>query len=1114
MQILFTQGTGLNVDDDPRFMQPGDGDRENVIPVSDGKDGLLVSIKGNLEISGQNFGVGSVVGAVYDVKTHGVIFFLKGTTSKIVRYNIGASTFQLVADITIVKTHLSVRIIDRILVWTDDEPYAINIDEAVKFSAGASSAYSSMDKETLRFIRYAPVYPPSVEYDSDTAYLYNFLRGGQYQFAYRWEYYDHSYSVWSPISKVPLGESDEDVYGEFVTAPSVNNIIKVGVREGSDLVKKIHVAVREGNTSLFRALEILDKDDITFTSGVYTYTFKNDVKGDVIPDEEIFRLYDDVPRQAEFVEIIDKNTVAFAKVLKGFDPIKPSVSLSHTIQEVTLPSTVGTGDLDKYLVNPNSNSPEDGETMMFFRFPDISYDGLTVTIGYIPSSNWWPIARTITKTFGAGDTRADVLSYFASYPLSNPFDSVTLTAGQYSEWFTVSDPGPHLRFPKPGAYGSLVTWPLIHNRRGAYGFNQAAFVTIEHSVAPVDLLDTYKVPSWKFGSQHDFALGYKDEVGRMMYLLRDNNMSIEIPFLRGTTGMGAISKVNWAITHNAPTGAAYYQWYYAKNTPRFMQLDLSLTEVGKVSAGYVLNINGAVERQNTNGVIMPYYHFEEGDRIRIIGRGTAPHSISPMTSVVDIGIKGPYTSTEDGIVSASGTLRPRGERIKIMTGIIVPGEHYTFEDHEYHLIEIYSPKRTDTNIYQEFSPVYPVEANHHLATGTFEGGDVYARLVTPWFFGEASSFSYYYDSSSISIGKPVYHNPDQREIELQDVVHGGKYFEDTKVNGLFSFRGSDAPASLNSMYGDITGMTLRGDTLRVYQEKKMTSVYIGAVVIRRPDGSEELVASDRMLGTMVSASHSYGTQHPESVLQVGRSIYCFDQLNGVFLRDAVNGVFPISGRISMNEYNHDYKMRSYFKSLKADRVHCGYDPTKELVYVHIDITDGGDEVLAFHESSNRWVSRFDGVPDYYLGAGQDFYSWKGGKMYVHNANSALMYGAAYVPKVIFYANDQANLKKQLKAISLHSNKALLVEVEIPADESYIRGQKSYINKEWFVLKRGIYYAAFKNNTLTTSNTETIRDLYNGEKLRGYYAKITLTGVVPMELFKVDVLFNQLNQPTK
>ena len=1103
MQVLFNQGTGINVDDDPRFMPPGDGDRWNVIPVSDGKDGLLVSVKGNVQLADQNFGTGDVVGAVYDVKTHGVIFFLKGSLgSAIVRYNINSEDFQLVtAAVTLIADHISARIVDRVLIWVDKEPYAINIEEAIKYNVDpGTSVYSDMDTETLRFVRYAPAFRPTVQYESDSSYSYNFLRGGQYQFVYRWEYYDHSYSVWSPISEVPVGESDEDVYGNFVTDPHINNIINVGIPEGSDIVKKVHVAVRGGNFDLFRTLTILDKSDTTFTNGWHNYRFKNDIKGDVVSDEEIFRLYDDVPREAGFVEIIDKNIVAFGKVLKGFNPVKPNAHLSYSIEEVNLPSLVHAGDVVKYVVR--SGYPAE-ENLMLFRLPEMDYNGIRVTVGYIPSPERWGLATVWSNTFGVGDTRDDVVSYFANIPGAWPFDSETTTAGDYSEWTTITDHGLMLRFPKPGAYGTIVTWPL--GRSGAYSFSQAAYVKIDTPATQQQLLDTYKVPSWKFGAQQDFALGYKDETGRLMYLLRDSSMSIEIPFLRGTPTLGARSKIHWSINHGAPAGAKYYQWYYARNTPRFIQVDMGLQEIGETSAGYVLNINGAIERQRLQGCIMPYYHFEEGDRVRIIGRGNTLASVAPVETVIDIEIKGPYTDTEDGIVSAAGQRRPRESHIKIMTGVIVPKNHYSFESFEHHFIEIYSPKRTDTNVYQEFSEAWEVEWNHESTQGTFDGGDVYARLVTPWFFGEASSFSYYYDSSSISVGKPVYHNPDQREIELQDVVHGRRYFEDTQINGLFSFHSSDRSAVMQSAHGDITGMALRGETLRVYQEKKMTSIYIGAVVIRRPDGSEELVASDRILGSIVPSNDSYGTQHPESVLQVGRSIYCFDQLNGVFLRDAVNGVFPISGRVTTNEYNFDYKMRAFFKSLEAERVHCGYDPTKELLYVHI-VRDGNNETLAFHEPSNRWVSRFVGDPDYFLGAGQHFFSWRDGKMYEHGIGGTL-YGETYTPIVTFYANDEAQLKKQLKSLSLHSNQAMDVMVEIPADESYTRGQKSWINKSWFVLKRGVYYSSFKNNALTTTNQEKISDLYNGEKLRGYYAKITLTGEIPLELFKVDILFN-------
>ena len=1130
MEVLLGQGTGLNTDDDPRFMLPGDGERWNMIPVAKGKDGLLVSIDGNGVITGQSGYEGTVRGAVYDVKSRGIIYFVDGTSDMIIRYNLSDETFDEVLDLGadhFTGGRIDARVVDQILIWTDVKPYSINIEEAIKFTVNpATSVYSTIGDEELSFIRYTPAITPTAEYKSDNTYTHNFLRSKQFQFVYKYEYYDHSHSVWSPVSAVPVGEPDEDLDGNFVTDDYVNNIIEVGLPEPSDIVIKIHLAVREGNESLFRLVEVLEVSELTFVTGFATYEFKDDIKGGIISDEEIFRLYDDVPLEAGYVEVIDKNMVAFGKIKKGYDPITPSVSLSYDVKAVAI-ATV-TNDLQAVLEKASHHSVDPNESFIRFKFPDVDYHNVTVSVGYLQFAEEHPNYRTRERVFdkdvdGDGMTVsvADVLSYFSSLPVFSipgttiyfPFDTVTIDG---SDW---------LNFPRSGYANSfLVTIPPNTGRRVDFARHAVVNITPPYSVAA-----EFKNQSFKFGHEHSFALGYKDEEGRLMHILHNNDMKISIPFLK-PVNIGRRTEVSWAITHNAPAGAKYYQWFYAKNTPDFLQvvLDIDYHIAHSDSLGYILDINGAIQRYYAEGVKMPYYDYREGDRVRVIAYGADRTAITVSPAIYDIPIKAPFTAIEEDAVTATGSsIARRTSDAKIMSGVVVPDNDFNFNDHKLVFIEVYSPRRTETSVFHEFSPVYEVEVDHHLATGTFGtedagnyyGGDVYVRLVVPFFFGESSSYSYYYDSNSVDIGRPVFYDPNQREVELQDVIHGRRYFEDTQINGLFSFYSSDRPASLSSSFGEITGMVLRGDTLRVYQEKKNTSIYIGSVIITRPDGSEELVASDRVLGTIVPSRDSYGTQHPDSVCKVGRTIYFYDQYNGEFLRDAVNGVFPVSGRVTVNEYNFDYKMRSYFKDLDATNVKCGYDAAKELLFVHV--VGSVNETLAFHEPSNRWVSFFNNNDgsfdiDLMIGAEKEFFSWGGssGLMYAHNdITSTQFYGVDFTPSVTFYANEGANIKKFLKSLSLHTNQATRVDIDVPGIEIYspgdavkVRDQESWLLADWFALKRGIYHASFKRNAITSSDTPSVLDLHNGEKLRGYYAKIKLTGSVPLEIFKVDILF--------
>jgi hypothetical protein len=174
-QILFSPGTGLNYDDDFRFMQPGDGTRKNVVPVDDGGQGLLRTIRGNALAEFNETIEGDVqrtVGACYSVKTRSVIYFLRSRTGEdifdsIIRYNVEDESFDVIIreePLLNFGDRVSARVIDDILIWTHTRPRAINIEEAINFDQGEESVYTEINDEVLDFIRYAPVTPPTAEY--------------------------------------------------------------------------------------------------------------------------------------------------------------------------------------------------------------------------------------------------------------------------------------------------------------------------------------------------------------------------------------------------------------------------------------------------------------------------------------------------------------------------------------------------------------------------------------------------------------------------------------------------------------------------------------------------------------------------------------------------------------------------------------------------------------------------------------------------------------------------------------------------------------------------------------------------------------------------------------
>ena len=949
--------------------------------------------------------------------------------------------------------------------------------------------YTTITEQTLNAIRYPCPFAPTVTYYTDINFITNNLRGSLWQFAVKYVYYDYSHSAWSPISSIPLPEGDEDENGNWVLTESLNNTLRVSVPTGSNLVGEIHIAAKE-NDELYHLIKVIVKDaltdDVELSGGVYTYNFRNDAEKRAIPDEDIFRLYDDLPKLARHQELISKNIISYAGLTKGYATIDIDASLQYDSEEVRY---VGSNNpIPTYITQEDDYYGEPtGYYTMYVDFPDIDYTGLTVTI----------------SIEGQGDSS------------SNDTD-----------WAGVG-------------YQDVVDWYVLDGWTddGLGSMSQVIFTYSEISAWYEDPSDTnlLKHSSFKTGAVHPFAIAYKDHANRVMMVLQDNTTKVEIPYLIAPHESKV--SINWEINHSPPEGAKYYQWLYGKNSTieSFFQTIIqgsgfgthviSVILDGLYNLKTVVDINAfinAYNTDNTKSIIQPYT-WTKGDRIRIKAEGATLNTLAVVAEYLDFEI-----DSQDG------------DEITFATG------GYDIRDVVWSLVEVYTPKRQTegVGIYFEFSAVYPIiEENGELyhggstrqtdlvpAQGVFSQGDVYARQLFVNVFGESSHYSNFYDSNTLNIGRPMVYDPYQREVELEQIVHGRRYFEDTKINQLFTFYDSDQNVTLSKVFGRINGMRLRGDTLRVYQEKKASSIYIGAAMIKNTDGSEQLVVSDRIFGYTDVGKLDYGTAHPESVVTNSRTVYFFDVYNGVMMRDAVNGMFPISGRITTNEYNMDYKMQAYFKEKARSILANGISGTKvystwddELSMLIVAVMDenepNNNSILGFHEPTNTWVSFYDwtdeygNLPDSFGSGEQAFVSWLDGRLFRHNSDNVSrcnFYGDQKGCAVRVVSNAVPNVKKYFNALAIHSNRAWEVPaIEIPADSTYTRGMFSYLNAVWFQLKRGIFYAAFKRNMRTRQDEESVVDLYNGDKLRGYFVEFDLvqtddTAGEYTELFKVDV----------
>ena len=219
-------------------------------------------------------------------------------------------------------------IIGDLLFFTDNlnQPRKININTAI-----ANTTYYN-NEQKVSVAKYAPFYPIRLLDSSNNSTMVNdadvdsvFLRDQFVRFSYRFKYKDKEYSTMAPFTQpvfIPktyandsTGLSDADISKVFETgevSSMVNNINKVilkiqmpsvvsTVLEDFDITNIQILSRVDGDLSV-RVVEDIKSVDASINNGILNYTYKSLEPFKTIPEDQITRVFDDVPLRARAQE--------------------------------------------------------------------------------------------------------------------------------------------------------------------------------------------------------------------------------------------------------------------------------------------------------------------------------------------------------------------------------------------------------------------------------------------------------------------------------------------------------------------------------------------------------------------------------------------------------------------------------------------------------------------------------------------------------------------------------------------------------------------------------------------------------------------------------------------
>lgn len=1097
MKTILPLNGGINKDAYPLYVDTEKGqvvDRRNgrVFSIEGGRFGVNTSIKSmsqvdmNLSVDGTN----TIIGYVEDKeRDRGVMFVYNSTGNDTIAVFNGSTVYDMVFGSSVLNFNVNypvdAEIIGDYCIFTDNynPPRKIKIYDA-SATNGVPTA-TTWDAYDIQLAVRPPVNAPSVVVASDDTKVVNKLVGKTFQFAHMYVYDDYTYSVLSPYSDLVVSGSIFSADSNTFTDNNVGNYVQVTYDLGTDNVSTVKLLAREGNSGPWFIVEEYDKDGETEYQQ-RTINFYNDVAREGLVETEAVQYYSDVPRLAKTVAVVE-NRAVLANVTKGYDKTDIPFTLEVEYDDVNVSGSTSSVDAtegfdsDYYYVDFQiPATPVAGQVIAIS-----SRGAYTATLdGLFTLFFEWSYNHTITVD--TGDTQDTIATEFA-YDIISKEDSIVT----------------NVYFPEPPAAFNVV---IDAENRGS-GVVRLYFIGA-HNALWTELPGLYGfvtqetlpsgVATYKSGSWYDVGIIANDEFGRTSGVL--SKQSIYIPHAGERAFANAFDRARIKFTlPSATEGVASWMKTY-----RFV-----VSESINFSGVYPFVIGGSgtnirdiyLDGQAVLAINMPTnfnYEFFKGDylHIDVLDNETTPTEISSTITKMIIGTR---TLLDIGGTEYSGFW------------LIVPKGDEAISTYDGKLAYIYRQKDTVADVvFYEDSQTYLISSGSMQTLAGYVGdGDAWYTQRTFNWSGAAAEVSktvedFYLNVDSAlraySKGRATVEFDTLGEITLQDVVWSFNYLDNTKINGLSTFNSLNRK-QMDEKDGQIQRIRLVGDVLKVLQDNKETSLYIGKTQFRDGAGALSVVRTNDFIGDAYPSADDYGTRYPQSVVVNGRDMYYWDGDKGEVVRSSPNGQFPISSYGMVSEFQ---RLKAAMAAYSGSKVIAFFD-RKNKEYVITFKMGSSSETIAFKEGDDMWSSYYDYIyqsdaPDLYGTIGTLSFAFKRYLWKMESGTAYNVFFGSYKPfSVKGVVNIYPNEEKCLRAIQIDSNRGIDTEITSPIANTRPYGQKSLLYKETYFDREGNYTSAVFKNIIGAGGADVLSMIHSGDDMVGKYLEIEFTDDTSTEL---------------
>lgn len=285
----------------------------------------------------------------------------------------------------------------KFLYFTDglNPPRRINVATAKGYDV------NGFTDEDINVIVKPPLFPPSIKM-KNTEEEENNIEEKFLLFAYRYAYEDGEKSALSPFSKnafVPSTFAFDFIGAVNNSMKNSYNAVDITVNSGSKLVKSIDIVFKEsGNNNIYLASNVVKSKEGYGNNVDFVYTFKNNSIYKVLAEDEIYRLYDNIPLTAESQDIIS-NRLVYGNYTENFN------LTDSNSQEINLDLTAGYISNNKIDESPSETAKSNTDYEVGIAYLDeygrsttvVTSDNNSVYVNPIDSKNENKLTATINS---------------------------------------------------------------------------------------------------------------------------------------------------------------------------------------------------------------------------------------------------------------------------------------------------------------------------------------------------------------------------------------------------------------------------------------------------------------------------------------------------------------------------------------------------------------------------------------------------------------------------------------------------------------------------------------------------------------------------------------------